>query len=257
MPASFDWKEQVVVITGASAGIGAALAREVGRRGGSIVIAARRAEKLADVAASTGAPSVVVPADVTRREDVARILAAALGRFGRVDVWVNNAGRGITRSVEELTDEDLDTMIRDNVKSALYGMQTVLPHFRQRRRGHLVNVSSMLARIPFASFRSAYSAAKHALNSLTENVRMDVARDCPDVRVTCVMPGVVTTDFGLNAVGGGADSRSLPGGQTAEQVAAIIADAIERGRGGDVYTGLGALERVVQYLSDLAAERSS
>jgi NADP-dependent 3-hydroxy acid dehydrogenase YdfG len=256
MPASFNWKEQVVVITGASAGIGAALAREVGRRGGSIVIAARRAEKLAEVAAESRAPCAVVPADVTRREDVARILEAALARFGRVDVWVNNAGRGITRSVEELTDDDLDTMIRDNVKSALYGMQTVLPHFRQRRRGHLVNISSMLARIPFASFRSAYSAAKHAMNSLTENVRMDLARDCPEVRVTCVMPGVVTTDFGRNALGGGADSRGIPGGQTPEQVAAIIADAIERGRGGDVYTGLGALERVVQYLSGLAAERS-
>jgi NAD(P)-dependent dehydrogenase (short-subunit alcohol dehydrogenase family) len=209
------------------------------------------------VAASTGAPSVVVPADVTRREDVARVFQAAVARFGHVDVWVNNVGRGITRVVEELTDDDIDTMVRDNVKSALYGMQIVLPHFRQRRRGHLVNVSSMLARIPFASFRSAYSAAKHALNSLTENVRMDLARDCPEVRVTCVMPGIVTTDFGLNALGGGVDSRSLPGGQTAEQVAAIIGDAIERGRGGDVYTGLGALERVVQYLSDLAAERSS
>lgn len=256
MPASFNWKEQVVVITGASAGIGAALAREVGRRGGSIVIAARRAGKLAEVAAEIRGPCAVVPADVTRREDVTRILEAALGRFGRVDVWVNNAGRGITRSVEELTDDDLDTMIRDNVKSALYGMQTVLPHFRQRRRGHLVNVSSMLARIPFASFRSAYSAAKHAMNSLTENVRMDLARDCPEVRVTCVMPGVVATDFGLNSLGGGADSRTIAGGQTPEQVAAIIADAIERGRGGDVYTGLGALERVVQYLSGLAAERS-
>jgi NADP-dependent 3-hydroxy acid dehydrogenase YdfG len=257
MPASFDWKEEVVVITGASSGIGAALARDVGRRGGSTVIAARRAEKLAEVAASTGARCVVVPADVTRREDVAQILEVALERFGRVDVWVNNAGRGITRTVEELTDDDLDVMFRDNVKSALYGMQTVLPHFKKRRRGHLVNVSSMLARIPYASFRSAYSASKHALNSLTENVRMDLAKDFPDVRVTCVMPGVVMTDFGLNALGGGVDSRSLPGGQTAEQVAAIMADAIERGRGGDVYTGLGALERVVQYLSDLAAERSS
>ena len=186
-----------------------------------------------------------------------RQLEVALERFGRVDAWVNNAGRGITRTVEELTDDDLDIMFRDNVKSALYGMQTVLPHFKQRRRGHLVNVSSMLARIPYASFRSAYSASKHALNSLTENLRMDLAKDFPDVRVTCVMPGVVMTDFGLNALGGGIDSRSLPGGQTAEQGAAIVADAIERGRGGDVYTGLGALERVVQYLSDLAAERSS
>jgi NADP-dependent 3-hydroxy acid dehydrogenase YdfG len=257
MPAAFDWKEQVVVVTGASGGIGAALAREVGRRGGAVVIAARRADKLAEVAASIGPRAAVVQADVTRREDVARILSTALSRFGRVDVWVNNAGRGITRTVEELTDDDVDTMFRDNVKSALYGMQTVLPHFKQRRRGHLVNISSMLARIPFASFRSAYSAAKHALNSLTENVRMDLAPNYPEVRVTCVMPGVVATDFGLNALNGGHDSRTLPNAQTAEQVAAIIADTIERGRGGDVYTGLGALERVIQYLSDLAAERSS
>jgi NAD(P)-dependent dehydrogenase (short-subunit alcohol dehydrogenase family) len=256
MAPPIDWKERVVVVTGGSAGVGAALAREVGRRGGSVVIAARRADKLAEVAASTRAPCAVVEADVTRRADVARVLAVAIERFGKVDAWVNNAGRGITRVVEELTDDDVDEMMRINVKAALYGMQTVLPHFKQRRRGHLVNVSSMLARIPFASFRSAYSAAKHALNSLTENVRMDLSRDYPEIVVTCVMPGVVMTDFGLNALGGGADSRSLPGAQTAEQVAAIMADTIERGRGGDVYTALGGLERVVQYLSGLAAERS-
>lgn len=256
MAPPIDWRDRVVVITGGSAGIGAALAREVGRRGGSIVIAARRADKLAEVAASTSAPCAVVQADVTRREDVARILAAAIERFGKVDAWVNNAGRGISRAVEELTDDDVDEMIRLNVKTALYGMQTVLPHFKQRRRGHLVNVSTMLARIPFVSFRSAYSAAKHALNSLTENVRMDLSRDYPEIVVTCVMPGVVTTDFGLNALWGGPDSRALHGAQTAEQVAAIMADTLERGRGGDVYTALGALERVLQYMSGLAAERS-
>ncbi len=251
------WKDRVVVVTGASAGLGAALAREIGRRGGSLVIAARRADKLAEVEASTRAPCVSVTADVTRRADVAAILAAAKARFGKVDAWINNAGRGISRTVEELTDDDVDEMIRQNVKSALYGMQTVLPHFKERRRGHLVNVSTMLARVPYATYRSAYSAAKHALNSLTENVRMDLSRDHPEIVVTCVMPGVVLTDFGLNALGGGPDSRSLPGAQTPEQVAAIVADTLERGRGGDVYTALGGLERVLQYLSGLAAERSS
>lgn len=257
MAPPIDWKDRVVVITGGSAGIGAALAREIGRRGGSVVIAARRADKLAEVAASTRAPCATVTADVTRRGDVARILEEAKARFGKVDAWVNNAGRGISRSVEELTDDDVDEMIRVNVKSALYGMQVVLPHFKERRHGHLVNVSTMLARVPFASIRSAYSAAKHALNSLTENVRMDLSRDHPEILVTCVMPGVVLTDFGLNALGGGPDSRSFPGAQSAEQVAAIIADALERGRGGDVYTALGALERVLQYISGLAAERSA
>jgi NADP-dependent 3-hydroxy acid dehydrogenase YdfG len=250
------WKDRVVVVTGASAGIGAALAREIGRRGGSLVVAARRADKLAEVAASTPAPCETVPADVTRREDVERVLSAAIARYGKVDAWVNNAGRGISRTVEELTDEDVDAMVAINVKAALYGMQTVLPHFKERRRGHLINVSTMLARVPFVTIRSAYSATKLALNSLTENVRMDLSRDYPEIVVTCVMPGVVSTDFGLNALHGGADSRTLPNQQTPEQVAAIMADTLERGRGGDVYTGLGALERVLQYISGLAAERS-
>jgi NADP-dependent 3-hydroxy acid dehydrogenase YdfG len=256
MAVPIAWKDRVVVITGGSAGIGASLAREVGRRGGSVVIAARRADKLTEVAASVQGPCATVEADVTRRPDVVRILDAARARFGRVDAWVNNAGRAISRPVEQLTDDDVDEMVRVNVKSALYGMQTVLPHFKERRRGHLVNVSTMLARVPFASFRSAYSATKHALNCLTENVRMDLSKDHPNIVVTCVMPGVVSTDFGLNALHGGPDSRSLPGAQTPEQVAALIADALERSRGGDVYTTLGAVERVLQYIQGLAAERS-
>jgi NADP-dependent 3-hydroxy acid dehydrogenase YdfG len=251
---SFDWKSQVVVVTGASAGIGAALAREVARRGGSVVLAARRADKLREVASALPAPCAVVAADVTKREDVARVLAVALEHFGGVDAWVNNAGRAISRSVADLTDDDIDAMVRDNVKSALYGMQAVLPHFKARRRGHIVNVSTMLARVPFASIRSAYSAAKHALNSLTENLRMDLAKDFPDIRVTCVMPGVVATDFGLSALHGGPDSRALPGAQSAEEVAATIADAIAGGRAGDVYTRPDGLERTVQYLRNLASE---
>ena len=96
--APIGWKDRVVVITGGSAGIGAALAREIGRRGGSVVIAARRADKLADVAASMSAPCATVQADVTRREDVARVLSSAIARYGKVDAWVNNAGRGISRN---------------------------------------------------------------------------------------------------------------------------------------------------------------
>ncbi len=250
----FDWKSQVVVITGASAGIGAALVREVARRGASVVLAARRAEKLREVAATLPTPCAVVSADVTSRADVSRVLATALERFGGVDTWVNNAGRGMSRNVADLTDDDVDTMVRDNVKAPLYGIQAVLPHFQARRRGHIINVSSMLARIPYASFRSAYSAAKHALNSLTENLRMDLEKDFPDIRVTCVMPGVVATEFGLNSLHGGVDSRTLPGSQSAEEVATIIADVIAAGRTGDVYTRPEALERVVQYLRKLASE---
>jgi NADP-dependent 3-hydroxy acid dehydrogenase YdfG len=254
---SFDWNEQVVVITGASAGIGAALAHETGKRGGSVVLAARRVPELEAVAKGVGARAEVVQADVTRRADVEGIARAALARFGRVDVWVNNAGRGMSRPALELTDADVDTMILDNVKSALYGMQAIVPHFKERKRGHLVNVSSMLGRVPFASIRAAYCAAKHALNSLTENVRMDLAKDFPEICVTCVMPGVVATDFGKNAVHGGADSRSLPFAQPVELVATIIADAIAARKNGDVYTVPGGIDRVVKYMTELASETAA
>jgi len=89
---------------------------------------------------------------------------AALAKFGHIDVWVNNAGRGISRLVSELTDEDIDEMMLVNVKSALYGMQAVLAHFGERGSGRIINVSSMLGRVPFAPIRSAYPASKHALN---------------------------------------------------------------------------------------------
>ena len=250
---AFDWKSQVVVVTGASAGIGASLARELGKRGASVVLAARRADKLAQVASESGPAALAVPTDVTNRQDVARLAAAAQERFGHVDVWVNNAGRGITRHLLDLSDDDVDQMIRDNVKSVLYGMQVIVPHFKDRRRGHLVNVSSMLGRIPFAPFRSAYSAAKAAMGSLTETMRMDLSNGYPDIRVTCVYPGVVTTDFGSNALGGGPDSRSFPGAQSPEDVANVIADVIEQRRGGDVYTRPDADERVVGHLRALAS----
>lgn len=227
--------DRVVVITGASAGIGEALAREVGRRGGRPVLAARRTEELARAAALSGREALAVTADVTRREDSRRILDSAIARFGAVDVWVNNAGRGITRPVSALTDDDLDQMMLVNVKSALYGIQAALPHFVARGRGHIINVSSMLGRVPFAPLRSAYGAAKHALNSLTANLRVELAGQHPGIHVTCVMPGVVATEFGTNALHGGPDSRRLPGAQAADEVAAAIADAIESPRA-EVYT---------------------
>ena len=239
-------QDKVIVITGASAGIGAALAALVGARGAKPVLVARREKELGEIAARSGSHALPVVADVTKRSDVARVMERALGRFGQVDVWVNNAGRGITRNVSELSDEDFDEMMLVNVKSALYGMQAVLPHFRERGRGHIINVSSMLGRVPFASFRSAYSASKHALNSLTANLRMELRASHLEVQVTSVHPGVVATEFGSNARHGGMDSRKLPNAQSAEEVAAVIVGAIDSRRA-DVYTRAGAQQMVVSY----------
>lgn len=224
---------QVVVITGASAGIGAALARRVSALGGIPVLVARRREALEALAAELTGPSLVVDADVTQRAAVDAIVPAVVQAFGRLDVWVNNAGRGITCAVSKLTDEDLDDMFRVNLKSALYGMQAPLAQFRAQGRGQIINVSSVLGRVPFAAFRSAYSASKAALNALTSNLRVELAGS--GIAVTLVSPGPVATEFGVNALHGGPDNRKMPGAQTADEVAEVIADAIGS-RAADVYT---------------------
>jgi NADP-dependent 3-hydroxy acid dehydrogenase YdfG len=237
---------KVVVITGASSGIGAALAEICGARGATPVLLARRETALAEVAARSGAQALPVVADVTRREDVERARDAALARFGHIDAWVANAGRGITRKVEDLTDEDLDEMMLVNVKSVLYGIQAMLPHFRSRGAGHFVNVSSMLGRVPFAPFRSAYSASKHAMNALTANLRMDLAATDPGIAVSLVLPGVVATDFGRSARHGGPDSRGIPNAQPVGEVAEVIADVLAHPRA-EAYTRPGMREQAAAY----------
>jgi len=236
----------VVVVTGASSGIGAALAELLASRGHAVALLARRRDALNDVAARCGGRAHVVVTDMTRRGDVTRAVADVLARFGRIDVWVNNAGVGITKMPSQLTDEDVDAMMRANVLSALYGMQEVLPHFRSRGRGQIINVSSMLGRVPFATFRSAYCGAKHFLNALTATFRDELAPTDPGIMVTLVSPGVVRTEFGINAVHGGPDSRELPASQSAEEVAAVIAQVIDSPRP-DVYTRSDGRERVLEY----------
>jgi len=179
------------------------------------------------------------------------VLERALARFGAVDAWVNNAGHGISRpSFEAIADQDLELMVRDNTRSALHGMQVVLPHFKARGKGVLVNVSSMLSRVPDAPLRAAYSAAKAALNSLTESLRFELAKEYPGIRVVLALPGVVATDFGKNALGGGPDSRSIPGAQSVEEVARILADGLFAGPV-DLYTRPESLQRVLGYVQRL------
>ena len=139
----------------------------------------------------------------------------------------------------DLTDEDVDTMISVNVKTALYGMQVAIPYFRQQGYGHLINVSSVLGRVPYNNSRSMYSASKAALNSLTTNLRLELQADprCEKIYVTTVLPGLVTTDFALHAVGDPAPASfadfKMPfigpfprAGQTVDEVSQIMGQAI-------------------------------
>ena len=241
-------QDTVVVITGASGGIGAALAELLAKRGAWLGLVARRREALEEVAARCEGRAHPMVADATVRSEVRRVVQESLARFGRIDVWVNNVGRGITRVPSELTDDDIDGMILFNVKTALYGIQEVLAHFKERGTGQVVNISSMLGRVPLPAFRSAYNGSKHFLNALTENFRTEVQSTHPGILFTLVSPGVVRTDFGRNALHGGPDSYRLPDSQSVEEVAEVIAGVIDSPRP-DVYTRTGAHARVVDYFN--------
>ena len=239
-------KDKVIVITGGSEGIGAAVAQEVAKRGAKVVVAARNVEKLEAVATPIGA--LAVQTDVTKRSDNERLRDRALEKFGAIDVWINNAGRGISRMVSELTDEDIDDMMLVNVKSVVYGIQAVLPHMKERGHGQIISVSSGLSRFPFAPQRSAYSASKAAVNLLMASLRIELKKQFPNIHATTVMPGVVATDFGNNAKHGGIDSRKMPDAQPVEEVGTIIADVIEKPRA-EIYTRPQMLQLAAKYFS--------
>jgi short-subunit dehydrogenase len=241
--------DKVVVVTGASAGIGAELAKQLASKGAKVVLAARRKEELDAVAKGIGEQAFVVVTDVTKRCDVERLAKAAIERFGRIDVWVNNAGRGISRSVGDLTDEDLDAMWTVNMKSVVYGIQAVLPHFKAKNAGQIINISSGLSRVPLAPVRAAYGAVKAAVNMLTASLRVELKKTHPGVHVTLLLPGVVATEFGVNSMGVGiVDNRKLPGAQPVEEAVKAIVDVIESPKD-EAYTSAfigGVVERYVR-----------
>jgi short-subunit dehydrogenase len=245
----------VIVVTGASGGIGAAVAERLAAEGAAVVLVARREAALREVAGRCGGRAHVMVADVSARDEVRRVVDDTLARAGRIDVWINNAGRGITRPPSQLTDADVDDMMRVNVMSALYGMQEVLPHFKARGEGHVINVSSMLARLPLAPARSAYTGAKSFLNALTAMMRDEVQATHPGIQFSLVSPGIVWTEFGNNAVHGGPDSRAFQNGQDASAVAAVIA-AIVKSRKPDVYTRAGSAAAVAAYYATVGEDPS-
>jgi short-subunit dehydrogenase len=242
--------DKVVVVTGASAGIGAELAKQLAAKGAKVVLAARRKDELEAVAKTLGEHAFAVVADVTKRSDVAHLAKAALERFGRIDVWVNNAGRGISRSVSDLTDEDLDAMWTVNMKSVVYGIQAALPHFKAKNAGQIINISSGLSRAPLTPVRAAYGAVKSAVNLLTASLRVELKITHPGIHVTLVLPGVVATEFGVNSLGVGiVDNRKLPGAQSVEDAVKAIVDVIEVPQP-EAYTSAFIAEVIGRYLRE-------
>ncbi len=251
---------KTVVITGASAGIGAGIARRLAADGHTLVLTARRQpelERLADELKAGGARAIAVAADATSRDDLQNVATTAIDTLGGFDVWINNAGQGMTRHVLELNDIDLDQMMSVNVKSALHGMQIAAGYYMSRgadASGHIINVSSFLSRVPLATHRAAYNAAKAALNALTANLRMDLRTTHPNIHVTLVMPGMVATEFGMNAVYApeGVKIYAGPYVQSVAEVADVFASVIAHPVA-EVYTSGRSHAMVREYFDDVEA----
>lgn len=246
---------KVIVITGASRGIGKELALKLAADGEYLMLAARSHQDLEHVARKCGRDTFAYTTDMTRRQDVQRLFDETIRTFDKIDVWINNAGVGIQRPVLEITDEDLDQMMSLNVKSALYGMQIVAPYFIEQGAGHIINISSGLSRLPWVSERSAYSASKAALNNLTANLRMDLKKIAPAVNVSLVLPGKVDTGFAVAAMHSTEDPDATYTGQPVSEVVDVIATLIQEPVA-EVYTDPRHRERMLAYFNNVAALES-
>ena len=220
-------KTTVVVITGASSGIGHAAALRFAKSGAVVVLAARREHVLNDVARECeekGAAEVmVVPTDVTQKEAVRELADKVVERFGKIDVWVNNAAVSMFARFEEAPDHLFRRVIETNLFGYIYGIRAALPHMREQGRGTIINVSSVVAGAP-QPYTSAYVASKYAINGLTECLRMELALDeAPEIQVCTVMPASIDTPLFSNAANyTGRAVKALDPVYTPEHVARTI-----------------------------------
>jgi len=187
-------KDKVVVITGASSGIGAATALLLAERGAKVVLGARgsdRLEALAKRIAAAGGESVYAPTDVKKRGDLSNLVGLAIERYGKLDVLVNNAGIAPISLLDELRVEDWEEMINVNLRGVLYGIAAALPVFRRQGFGHFVNVIST-AGIQITPTMAVYAATKNAVRTITEGLRQEAG---DKLRVTGISPGFVSTNL--------------------------------------------------------------
>ena len=186
---------KVVVITGASSGLGEATARHLSARGAKVALGARRAERIQSLAEElirNGGEAIAVTTDVTRHEDVKALVDAAVKAFGRVDVMINNAGLMPHSALERLKIDDWNRTIDVNIKGVLYGIAAALPYMKEQKSGHIINVSSVAGRTVRPG-SAVYAATKSAVLMISEGLRQEVKPY--DIRTTVVSPGAIATDL--------------------------------------------------------------
>ncbi|HXE89409.1 MAG TPA: SDR family NAD(P)-dependent oxidoreductase [Terriglobales bacterium] len=223
---------KVVVITGASMGIGEALAKVFADHGASVVLSSRDAGRAEAARQRIGhlERTLALACDVRRREDIDRLVAAVLERFGRIDVWINNAGHGLIDSIATMDMAACRSMFDTNLFGAVECMQAVVPWMKKQRSGAIINISSVAGHIA-VPYRGAYSATKFALNAIGRTARIELRGT--GINVLTVCPGYIATDFAVNAIKGRERMRlgtAARQGIPAERVARAVLDAYKNGK---------------------------
>jgi short-subunit dehydrogenase len=218
------FSNRVVVITGASSGIGRCTALDVARNQGTVVLASRQEKALKELAyecESLGGSALVVPTDVTDEKAVQRLARKAYHRFGRIDCWVNNAAVTLFAKFEEAPADAYRKVIETNLFGYIHGARAVLPYFREQGQGVMINVSSMVGKVG-SPYVSAYTTSKFAITGWAESLRMEL-EDAPGIHVCTVLPASIDTPLFQHAANySGRAVKPIPPVYTAEMVAQAI-----------------------------------
>jgi NADP-dependent 3-hydroxy acid dehydrogenase YdfG len=207
---------KVIAVTGASAGIGKAIALKLASLGARVVLAARSEVILQDIVATilrTGAEAIYVKTDVSSRADLQHLVTKAIEQYGRLDVIINNAGIARLSRVDELEVQGWDEMIDSNIKGVLYGMAAAIPVFQQQNSGHIINIISTSG-LKIVPMQAVYAGTKNAIRTISEAFRQE---SDGRVRITGISPGYVNTEFAAKSV------------STAEQKDQVVAATAQMG----------------------------
>jgi short-subunit dehydrogenase len=225
-----SFKNKIAVVTGASEGIGLELARLLAAGGARVVLAARSQERLQQAAREIPG-SVAVRADLREPADRENLIKASLEKFGRIDIFVNNAGQGIYGPIEKINLDDYRRVMDLNVFAVVDLMQKLIPVMRAQGGGRILNISSMVSKNYYPNL-GAYASTKYALNAVSLTARRELEKD--GIVVSVMHPKMTATRFGVNAVGGNpadsrADGKAAPGVDTAADVAAKAVEQLASG----------------------------
>lgn len=188
--------DKVIVITGASSGIGESTARFLAQHGAKVVLGARRKERIDAIAkeiSAAGGQAIAIAVDVTKRDEVNLLIKGAVDHFGRVDVIVNNAGTMPIAPIPALKVDEWDRQIDVNLKGVLYGVAAALPQMQKQKSGHIINIASVIGIKVFAPGGTVYGATKAAVRVLTEGLRVELHSQ--GIRCTIISPGAVATEL--------------------------------------------------------------